>query len=82
MRQEDEVPMPARIPKYFSILLILLGIIFYVSWVITEPSAWNDLGVYSVTVMFISFGVAGYYLYSYIEKHPDEDEESEEGEEE
>lgn len=74
MMPEEDVKLPPTIPKYISLILIILGIIFYISWVGTEPSAWNDIGVYSVTVILLGFGIAGYLLFGYKEKHQNDEE--------
>lgn len=65
---EEDVAMPSAIAKYFSLLLLVVGIIFYVTWTAADPSTWNDVGVYSVTVIFVGFGLAGYWHFSNMEE--------------
>lgn len=72
--EDPEVKMPAAVAKYFFLMLLFVGIVFYVAWVIADPTTWNDVGVYSVTAMFVGFGLVGYWHYSNLEK----DEESNE----
>lgn len=75
MKMREEVPMPPSVPKYVSLALLFMGALFYISWVLTDPSTWNDIGVYSVTVVFIAFGAGGYFLYSHMEKQQETDDE-------
>lgn len=56
-----------RLATGFYFFLILLGILFYVSWGILYGT-WNladpgSIGVYSLTIILIGFGVTGYFLY-------------------
>lgn len=56
-----------RITSGFYFFLILLGILFYVSWGILY-NTWNlaqptSIGVYALTVILIGFGVTGFLLY-------------------
>ncbi len=44
-------------------LLAALGVAFYISWSYLYGT-WTDIGVYSVSVVMIGFGVIGYLLYS------------------
>ena len=51
-----------------------LGVLFYIIWVfVLEPTAWNDVGVYAVTVVFLGFGITGYLLYSTKEKEEEKE---------
>ncbi len=43
--------------------LAALGIAFYVSWSYLYGT-WTDIGVYSVTIVMVGFGIIGYLLYS------------------
>ncbi len=45
----------------FSLLVLLVGIIFYVGWSATF-NAWADIGVYTVTIVLIAFGALGSIL--------------------
>jgi len=51
---------------YGSWLLIALGLIVYLSWGILYNS-WTDVGVYSLAVPLILFGVFGALLSKYSE---------------
>ena len=44
-----------------SVLIILAGIIFYIAWN-AKYGAWTDIGVYSITVILVALGSAGYVL--------------------
>jgi len=48
-----------------SLLLLLAGIIFYISWVIRFPNAWADIGVYSLTIIFVLAGILGILITLY-----------------
>jgi len=57
--------------KYLSIFyafLASLGIAFYFSWNIMYGK-WFDVGVYSVTVVLVGFGIIGFLLYSIREEN-------------
>ena len=76
---EDDVKMPVIIPKMFYRLLLLSGILFYICWLaVFGLEHWNDVGVYSITVLLICFGLVGTFLYSEIEKQELEGEEERE----
>ena len=76
---EDDVRMPVIIPKMFYRLLLLSGILFYICWLaVFGLEHWNDVGVYSITVLLICFGLVGTFLYSEIEKQELEGEEERE----
>ncbi|UCH90355.1 MAG: hypothetical protein JSV49_10860 [Thermoplasmata archaeon] len=61
--------MPISVPKLFYRLLLLAGILFYISWLaVFGVEHWNDIGVYSITVVLICFGLVGSLLYDEIEK--------------
>ena len=64
----EEVKMPPSVVKYFSLFLILVGIIFYVLWVANDPTTWNDIAVDVITLIFLGFGSAGFYLSTAIEE--------------
>jgi hypothetical protein len=44
-----------------SLLLILAGILFYVSWGITY-GVWMDIGIYSVVIVLLISGICGFFL--------------------
>jgi hypothetical protein len=50
---------PARA---FYLLLLVAGVILYLLWSIIYD-AWLDIGLYSVVILLVGFGLAGYLLY-------------------
>jgi hypothetical protein len=44
-----------------SLLLLLAGILFYVYWGI-RFGVWYDVGIYSITIVFVLGGLAGTIL--------------------
>ena len=44
-----------------SLLFLIVGIIFYIGWSLYYD-AWTDIGVYSLTILFVAFGVLGLLL--------------------
>ena len=65
----EEFEMPAYIPKILYTLMLLAGVILYVSWLtLYGLDKWNDVGLYSVTVILIGFGLVGKLLYGHIEQ--------------
>ncbi len=55
------------IPKKYLTLLFAfvaaLGVGFYLSWSIMFGT-WFDLGVYTITIVLMGFGIVGFLLYS------------------
>lgn len=45
----------------FSLLLLIVGIIFYISWGITY-GVWADIGIYSITIVLVLAGIFGTIL--------------------
>ncbi len=43
------------------------GVAFYIGWSIIHHT-WTDLGVYSVSIVLIAFGIVGFLLYSIEDK--------------
>jgi len=41
-----------------SLLAVFVGIIFYISWGLTY-GVWADIGIYSVTILFVALGILG-----------------------
>lgn len=63
----EEPQFPKTLAAGFYFFLILLGILFYVSWGILY-NTWNlfdpeSIGVYALTIILLGFGVTGYLLY-------------------
>jgi len=50
---------PARA---FYLLLLVAGVILYLLWSIIYD-AWLDIGLYSVVILLVGFGLVGYLLY-------------------
>jgi len=50
---------PARA---FYLLLLVAGVILYLSWSIYY-NAWLDIGLYSIVILMVLFGLFGYVLY-------------------
>lgn len=46
---------------YLSFILLLGAVLFYVGWSIAYGD-WNDIGLYSVSVILILFGILGIVL--------------------
>lgn len=73
---EQEVKLSAKYPKYAFAFVLILGIAFPIIWGITGMKYFNqsfkeafiDVGVYSVSVVLIGFGLIGFLLYRYMEK--------------
>jgi len=69
----DEFRMPAVIPRIFYTILFMFGIGLYLGWGILF-NVWFDLGVYSLCVILIGFGLVGMLLYSHFERQELESE--------
>ena len=48
-----------------SLLLLIGGILFYISWIIRFPNAWADIGIYSITIIFVLAGLLGILITLY-----------------
>ncbi|TLZ50668.1 MAG: hypothetical protein E6K18_06850 [Methanobacteriota archaeon] len=63
----DESPAMKRLAARFYLLLILVGLFFYVSWSLVyntwDLSRAENMGVYALTIILLGFGVTGYLLY-------------------
>lgn len=55
--------------RIFGLVLLILGLSFYVGWSIMY-NTWADSGLYSVTVMFVVFGILSVLLGHEKSKHP------------
>ena len=69
----EEVKMPAVIPRIFYTILFIFGVGLYIGWGILF-NVWLDLGVYSISVILIGFGLVGMLLYSFFERKELENE--------
>jgi hypothetical protein len=47
-----------------SILFLIAGIIFYIYWG-SRYSVWSDIGIYSITIVFVLSGILGTLLSLY-----------------
>jgi VIT1/CCC1 family predicted Fe2+/Mn2+ transporter len=45
----------------FSIIVMAIGLIFYIAWSLTY-NAWLDIGIYSVTIIFVASGALGFMI--------------------
>ena len=54
-----------------SLLLLIAGILFYIYWGITY-GVWADIGIYSVTIVFVLAGLLGMLL-SLLEENEEEE---------
>ncbi|MEM0126662.1 MAG: hypothetical protein QW364_02705 [Thermoplasmatales archaeon] len=50
-----------RVMEYLSLLLLIGAVVFYLSWSIAYGD-WNDIGLYSISVVLILFGALGVAL--------------------
>jgi len=48
--------------RMFYLVVLVTGIVLYLMWSIIYD-AWFDLGLYSIVVLMVSFGLVGYLLY-------------------
>lgn len=58
------IKLNVRTAPFF--FLTILGILFYLVWGIAY-SGWFDIGVYSITIILMGFGLVGIFLYSILE---------------
>jgi len=49
-----------------SLVMLIAGIIFYIGWSL-HYDAWTNIGVYSLTITFVAFGVLGLLLSMHLE---------------
>ncbi|MEM0127978.1 MAG: DUF3149 domain-containing protein [Thermoplasmatales archaeon] len=47
-----------RVLEYLSLILVVGAVVFYLGWSITYGD-WNDIGLYSISVILILFGILG-----------------------
>ncbi len=50
--------------QYLSFALLLGAVVFYVGWSIAYGD-WNDIGLYSLSIILILFGIMGIVLSHY-----------------
>jgi len=71
MPEEKEVKLPYGFVKNLFTLLMLAGILLYVGWtilMIVTAGIFFDLGLYSICIIMILFGLAGRLLYGHKQK--------------
>lgn len=60
---EKEVELPKRIKLLFSFLVLIAGLGLYLYWA-ASYNAWTDIGLYSISVPIIGFGLVGVFLFT------------------
>jgi hypothetical protein len=50
-----------------SIVLLLFGILFYIYWGV-RYGVWYDIGIYSITILFVLGGIFGFLLTTHREE--------------
>lgn len=63
MIDETEDDTGRKIVRGFCVLLLVAGILLYLGWGLMF-GAWSDVGLYSVVVLLVGFGLVGTILYS------------------
>ena len=62
-KMEEEVELPKRIKLIFSFLVLIAGLALYIYWA-ASYDAWLDIGLYSISVPIIGFGLVGIFLFT------------------
>ena len=58
------------VPKLFYGAVLVAGIVLYVSWTalfLVPQGIWFDVGIFSLCIVMVLFGAAGYVLYGELE---------------
>lgn len=50
-----------KVLGFLSFVMLLGAVIFYLSWSIVYGD-WNDIGLYSISIILILFGILGIWL--------------------
>ncbi|MGC8546699.1 MAG: hypothetical protein ACP5MU_03445 [Thermoplasmata archaeon] len=50
-----------KVLGFLSFIMLLGAVIFYLSWSIAYGD-WNDIGLYSISIILILFGILGIWL--------------------
>ena len=74
MAEDDDTRMPAKVPKFFSLIMLSTGIFLYIAWVGADPGTYGDIGLISVSMMFIASGLVGFWHYSNMEAEEAQDD--------
>ena len=64
MEITSSIKLNVRTAPFF--FLTVLGILFYFVWGVAY-GGWFDIGVYSITILLLGFGLVGIFLYSIME---------------
>ncbi len=59
------------VPKTFYGLVLIVGIVLYVGWTalyLAPEGKYFDVGLFSLSIILILFGLTGYVLYGEIER--------------
>jgi hypothetical protein len=51
-----------HLAKAFYLTLLVAGVLLYLLWAIYY-NAWLDIGLYSIVILLVGFGLFGYLLY-------------------
>lgn len=60
---KQEVALPRIYKLVFSFLVLIGGLALYIFWA-ASYDAWTDIGLYSVVIILIGFGLVGIFLYT------------------
>ena len=60
---EKQVEMPRMYKLLFSFLVFIAGLGLYLYWA-ASYNAWLDIGLYSISVPIIGFGLVGIFLFT------------------
>jgi hypothetical protein len=60
---KEEVEMPNKIKLLFSFIVLAAGLALYFIWA-ASYDAWLDIGLYSISVPIIGFGLVGIFLFT------------------
>ena len=66
MVEEKQVMLPRNVIKNLFTLLMVAGIVLYISWsavLIVKHGVFFDLGLYSICIIMVLFGLTGRMLY-------------------
>jgi prolipoprotein diacylglyceryltransferase len=58
----------------FAIIVLIAGLLLYVTWGLRYPDAWTDIGIYSITIVLVLGGLIGAVLSLTFEKTEEEQE--------
>jgi len=54
----------------FSLIILIAGILMYISWGM-RYGVWDDIGIYSITIVLVLSGIIGLILSLSREKEPE-----------